>query len=173
MQTQRLHLRRPRDDDLEPFLAYRNDPWNLRLQPIAPMPADDALRFLQAQSNLDSQADACWIMFALERRQDARLIGEVGIYLEAAARREGDIGWSLHRDHCGQGYAAEAAQRLLEYAFTERGLLRVTASMSAHNTASARLCRRLGMRLESTTPQAQCVAGQWHDVDHYVLTRGD
>lgn len=173
MHTARLHLRKPRHDDLEAFLAYRNDPLNLRLQPIAPMLPDDASRFLAAQSTLDSLADECWIMFAIERRQDARMVGEVGIYIEAASKRAGDIGWSLHHDHCGQGYATEAAQRLVEYAFVERGLLRVTASMSAHNSSSARLCQRLGMRLESTTPDAQCVAGEWHDVHHYVLTNRD
>jgi RimJ/RimL family protein N-acetyltransferase len=103
MHTERLHLRRPRHDDLDAFLAYRNNPLNVRLQPIAPMPPDDASRFLAAQSNLDSQADECWIMFAIERRRDARMIGEVGVYIEAAAKRSGDIGWSLHHDHVGQG----------------------------------------------------------------------
>lgn len=173
MHTKRLHLRKPRLDDLKPFLAYRNDPENLCLQPIEPAQEADALQFLIAQSKLDEHADNCWTMFAIERRDDKRMIGEVGMYIEAADKQAADIGWSLHRDHCGQGYATEAAKRLLEYAFTERGLLRVTASMSAHNTSSERLCERLGMRLESITANAQCVAGEWHDVRNYALASSD
>ena len=173
MQTKRPHLRRPRTDDLEAFLAYRNDPANLCLQPIEPMPRADALQFLLAQAGLEREADDCWIMFAIERRSDNRMIGEVGIYIESAARRAGYIGWSLHRDACGQGYAIEAARRLVDYAFDERGLLRLTASMSAQNAASVRMCERLGMRREATASEAQCVDGDWHDVHQYGLSRSD
>jgi ribosomal-protein-alanine N-acetyltransferase len=173
MHTERLHLRRPRVDDLEAFLAYRNDPANLRLQPIEPMAYTDALQFLLAQSGLDRHADNCWIMFSIERLRDSRMIGEVGIYLESAVRHAGDIGWSLHRDACGQGYAIEAARRLVDYAFGERQLLRLTASMSAHNEASLRLCERLGMCCEATASEAQCVDGDWHDVHQYGLSRSD
>jgi RimJ/RimL family protein N-acetyltransferase len=169
MQTQRLTLRRPRIADLQAFLAYRNAPENLRLQPIAPMSEADALRFLAGQAALDSEADNCWIMFAIERLEDGCMIGEVGMYIEAAAQGAADIGWSLQRDYWGQGYAAEAAQRLLAYAFDERGLTRLTASMSAHNAASVRLCERLGMRRESVALQAQQVAGESHDVYQYAL----
>lgn len=173
MQTERLHLRRPRADDLEAFLAYRNDPANLRLQPIEPMPRADALQFLLAQAELERGADDCWIMFAIERRSDNRMIGEVGIYIESAAKSAGDIGWSLHRDACGHGYAIEAARRLADYAFGERELLHLTASMSAHNAGSVRLCERLGMRREATAKQAQRVDGDWHDVHQYGLSRSD
>nr|WP_314546037.1 GNAT family protein [uncultured Massilia sp.] len=173
MHTERLRLRRPGPDDLQAFLAYRNDPANLRLQPIAPMEEGQALAFLVAQSRLDVDADNCWTMFAIERIEDGRMIGEVGIYIEAAAEHAGDMGWSLHRDACGQGYATEAAKRLVDYAFAERGLLRLTASMSAHNRSSIRVCERLGMRREATASNAQCVAGGWHDVYRYALSHGE
>jgi len=173
MHTERLHLRRPRVDDLEAFLAYRNDPANLRLQPIEPMSQADASQFLLAQAGLDKHADNCWIMFAIERLRDSRMIGEVGIYVESAAKRAGDIGWSLHRDACAQGYAIEAARALVDYAFGERQLLRLTASMSAQNEACIRLCERLGMRREATASKAQCVDGDWHDVHQYGLSRSE
>jgi len=35
--TKRLIIRRPREADLYDFLAYRNDPESLRLQPVKPM----------------------------------------------------------------------------------------------------------------------------------------
>jgi ribosomal-protein-alanine N-acetyltransferase len=161
--SSRLRLRRPTGADLPVFLAYRNHPDNLRFQPIAPMPQADAMRFLQAQCERADDADACWIMFAIERRADGRMIGEVGIYMDAASGRTGDIGWSLDRAFQGQGYATEAARLLLGYAFDERGLERVTASMHAQNLRSIRLCERLGMALEMTT------AGE----RHYALHAGD
>lgn len=169
MQTERLRIRPPGPDDLQAFLAYRNDPENMRLQPIAQMQEAEALRFLVAQSALDRHADNCWIMFAIERREDGRMIGEVGMYIEPAAKRAGDMGWSLHRDFQGRGYAAEAAAWLVDHAFRDRGLLLLSASMSARNTPSVRVCEHLGMRLESTECNAQQVGAERHDVLRYVL----
>lgn len=172
MQTERLRIRKPGPDDLAAFLAYRNDPANLRLQPVAPMTQAAALQFLEAQSQLDADADNCWIMFAIERLEDKRMIGEVGMYIEAArsgGRGAGDMGWSLQRDFQGRGYAAEAARCLVAHAFGERRLQSLNASMSARNSASARLCERLGMRLEATIAKAQRVGDDWHDVHRYVL----
>lgn len=137
------------------------------------MPRADALQFLLAQAGLERDADDCWIMFAIERQSDNRMIGEVGIYIESAARRAGDIGWSLHRNACGQSYGIEADRLLVDYAFDERGLLRLTASMSARNAASVRLCERLGMRRVTKASEAQCVDGDWHDVHQYGLSRSD
>jgi RimJ/RimL family protein N-acetyltransferase len=162
-------IRRPHAADLQAFLDYRNDAENLRLQPIQPIQAADAAAFLMAQSNLADDADNCWIMFAVERSEDQRMIGEVGIYIEAATKQTGDIGWSMNQAFCGHGYATEAARLLLDYAFNERKLQRVTASMSAHNLRSIRLCERLGMRLEKTMRHAQPVGDGWHDVHQFVL----
>jgi ribosomal-protein-alanine N-acetyltransferase len=131
-----------------------------------------ALQFLEAQSQLDADADNCWIMFAIERLEDKRMIGEVGLYIVAASRGAGDMGWSLQRDFQGRGYAAEAARWLVAHAFGERRLQSLSASMSAHNSASARLCERLGMRLDATIAKAQRVGDDWHDVRRYVLVEG-
>lgn len=166
MQTERLCLRRPQKEDLQAFLAYRNDPENLRYQPIEPMSEADALRFLTSQTSLDELADNCWIMLVIERLRDRRVIGEVGMYVEAAAKGSADIGWSLQRDCWRHGYALEAARRLVEHAFAERGLLRLTASMSADNASSVRLCERLGMRRQSG-------AGDPRDVYQYALSAGE
>lgn len=169
VQTDRLVLRPPRPADLQAFLAYRNHPGNLHLQPIAPMSDQDAARFLLGQSTLGADADDCWIMYAIERLDDGALIGEVGIYIEAARTGTGDIGWSLHPAHHGKGHATAAARLLLDHVFGERGLQRVTASMSAQNAPSIRLCERLGMRRATVTPGAQRVGDAWHDAYQYQL----
>ncbi len=46
----------------------------------------------------------------------------------------------------GRGFAVEAAQAVLAYAFRTRGLERVTAATDVPNAASARVMERLGMR---------------------------
>ncbi|WP_426624788.1 GNAT family N-acetyltransferase [Leifsonia sp. McL0607] len=56
-----------------------------------------------------------------------------------------EIGWHFHPDHWGNGYATEAAGALLEAALLG-GLPRVIAVTYPENTASQRVCERIGMR---------------------------
>jgi len=129
----------------------------------------DALRFLAGQAELPSDADNCWRMFAIELKDDGRMIGEVGIYLESASKQTGDIGWSLNQTSRGRGYATEAAECLLDYAFKGRQLHRVTANTSAQNTTSVRLMERLGMRREGTMLESLLLRGAWHDEYLYAM----
>lgn len=55
-----------------------------------------------------------------------------------------EIGWHLHPDAWGNGYATEAARGLLAHAWAG-GLGRVFAVTYPENTASQAVCRRLGM----------------------------
>lgn len=68
---------------------------------------------------------------------------------------ETEIGWHLHPDAWGHGYAAEAAGRVLAHAFAH-GLDRVLAVTHPENTASQRVARRIGMT-------AQGVTGRYYD----------
>ena len=51
----------------------------------------------------------------------------------------------------GQGYATEAAQAMVDYAFQHLRLKRVVATTTYENTASIGVMRKLGMRLERNT----------------------
>jgi len=55
-----------------------------------------------------------------------------------------EIGWHLHPDHWGHGYATEAAQRLLDLAW-EQHVPEVNAVAHPGNDASIAVMRRLGM----------------------------
>ena len=56
-----------------------------------------------------------------------------------------EIGWHLHPDAWGSGYAAEAAAAVLPEAWAA-GIPRIVAVTNPANAASQRVCRRIGMR---------------------------
>ena len=58
---------------------------------------------------------------------------------------EYEVGWHLHPDSAGHGYATEAAGAVLDDAF-ERGLEQVWCGMFPHNEPSARVALKLGLR---------------------------
>jgi RimJ/RimL family protein N-acetyltransferase len=167
--TERLIVRRASETDLHDFLAYQTHPENLKYQPVEPMSEDKAARFLSNMATVEIGEEGGWIMFAVELRSTHRMIGEVGIFLSPPSQSKGDLGWSFHPDFQGKGYATEAGQVLLTYAFNERKLHRVSSSCDIGNTASFRLMERLGMRREGHLWQSQFTKGVWHDEYLYAL----
>ncbi|MFB9880522.1 GNAT family N-acetyltransferase [Planobispora siamensis] len=57
---------------------------------------------------------------------------------------EVEVGWHLHPDSWGRGYATEAARGAVERGFAS-GLEEVYALVKPDNAASRAVCRRLGM----------------------------
>jgi RimJ/RimL family protein N-acetyltransferase len=56
-----------------------------------------------------------------------------------------EVGWHLHPDSWGHGYATEAARAVLDRGFAA-GVPEVFAVVYPENTASQAVCRRLGMQ---------------------------
>ncbi|WP_067436276.1 GNAT family N-acetyltransferase [Nocardioides jensenii] len=89
---------------------------------------------------------------------------------EAAAGTQAELGWSLHPDHGGRGYATEAVRAALALCFERLGLRRVTAECFAENEASWRLMERLGMRREAHTVKDSLHRdGTWRDGLLYAI----
>ncbi|MGY1722338.1 GNAT family N-acetyltransferase [Blastococcus sp. SYSU DS0533] len=70
---------------------------------------------------------------------------------------EVEVGWHLHPDSWGHGYATEAARAVIDRAF-ELGLPEVYAVVRPGNEPSMAVCRRLGM-----TPLGRL--RRWYDVE--------
>lgn len=56
-----------------------------------------------------------------------------------------DVGWRLHPDVWGLGYATEAGAALVDLGFNDRGLDAVYAAVKPSNLRSREVARRLGM----------------------------
>ena len=89
---------------------------------------------------------------------------------DRARGTQGELGWVLHPDHTGRGYATEAVRALLDAAFDGLQLRRVTAACFAANEASWRLMERLGMRRETyNVRESLHRSGEWLDGMVYAL----
>jgi RimJ/RimL family protein N-acetyltransferase len=56
-----------------------------------------------------------------------------------------EVGWRLHPDHWGHGYATEAAGASLDFGFGEAGLDEIIAFTTTLNTRSQAVMERIGM----------------------------
>jgi RimJ/RimL family protein N-acetyltransferase len=89
---------------------------------------------------------------------------------EKAQACQADLGWVLHPDFSGRGFATEAVREVLRICFEDLGLRRVTADCFAANDASWRLMERIGMRREvATVRESLHRSGEWLDGLGYAL----
>ncbi|PJJ70538.1 RimJ/RimL family protein N-acetyltransferase [Diaminobutyricimonas aerilata] len=149
-ETERLLLRLPTLDDTDAVYAYQSREDVCEFLPYAPRSREEVAEKLErnaAITRLENDGDF-WLL-PLERRDDGRVIGEVMLRITSAALSGGEIGWVLHPDAHGKGYANEAARAVLELAFDRVALHRVVAELDPRNAASVALCARLGMREEA------------------------
>jgi [ribosomal protein S5]-alanine N-acetyltransferase len=87
----------------------------------------------------------CW--YALRRPDTGQLIGNCGMFNGRTGFAEPEIGYLIGHSHRGRGYATEAATAVLREC-RSAALTRVWASIRPHNTASCRIARGLGMRVD-------------------------
>ena len=164
LRTERLELRPFEVNDLDAYLAYRSreDVARYLLQP----PLDRAggaaaLQKAMAAKTLTHEGDH--LDLAMVRLDTGELIGDVLLMYRSIEHRMAELGFSLHPDHHGQGFAREASERLLQVAFEDLGLHRVTGRCDARNDASSGLLRRLGLRQEAHFVRNELVKGEWVD----------
>lgn len=142
--TDRLLLRRWEDRDRPAFHAHCSDPVVMEnLGPLLSAAETDVL--LERQNGFyDSHGYCFW---AMERKADGVLLGFCGLKPGAAdtpIAGQVEIGWRLGSAHWGQGYAREAAQASLDWAWAH-GIGEVAAITTVGNERSWGLMERLGM----------------------------
>lgn len=103
--------------------------------------------------------------------RDGEPVGSVSLAPVQDARGWANLGAWIHPDHQGQGYATEACEALLDYAFGERGLRRISAAIVAPNEASRALAERLGFESEGVRREDALVDGEFVDRHYYGLLR--
>ncbi|TCP98542.1 RimJ/RimL family protein N-acetyltransferase [Sphingomonas sp. PP-F2F-A104-K0414] len=143
--TERLTLLGWRDDDAAAHHAMCADPAVMAYLGPAPSPIDSAA-WVMRQNAILADYGACF--WALERRDTGAFIGWCGIKpgpVGTPIDAEPEIGWSLVREHWGQGYAREAADAALAWGWRVLNLPTVWAITVPANTASRTLMERLGM----------------------------
>jgi RimJ/RimL family protein N-acetyltransferase len=157
LETARLLLREPRTGDAATFSEIWGDP--------------ETTRFLGGTKTRD-EVDAMIVrmsehwdrygvgLFTIERKEDARVLGRVGLLLWDPERWvngfradlqgpvETEVGWTLGREHWGHGYATEGARACRDWVFEELGLTRLISLIARGNAASIRVAEKIGESFE-------------------------
>lgn len=140
VETERLLLRVPRLEDFERYAQLQGDEEAARYIG-GHVPRTAAWRrFLWMPGAWAVQGFG---MFSIIERDSGRWLGQAGPW-----QPEGwpgtEVGWALHRDAWGRGFAAEAATAAIDWAFDHLAWDEVIHCIDPENEPSRRLAARLG-----------------------------
>jgi RimJ/RimL family protein N-acetyltransferase len=140
IETSRLILRPTQLDDLDRWAELLADAQSARfIGGVQPKPV--VWRILMSQAGAWALSGVA--MFSVIEKKTGRWIGRVGPW-QPFAWPGTEVGWGLHPDSCGKGYALEAARASMTYAFDTLGWTDVIHCIHPENAASQRVAVKLG-----------------------------
>jgi RimJ/RimL family protein N-acetyltransferase len=170
LRTKRLHLRPLRLSDLDALHDIESRPEVARYEYWDPQSRQETADSLAKNAGRGNWEEAGqWLTLAIVLADGESFIGTVSLEWKHKEWRQGELGYMLHPDHQGFGYATEAAEEMLRLGFDELGLHRIIARAEPRNTASVKVMKRLGMRHEAYFRHSEYVKGEWCDDTTYAI----
>jgi [ribosomal protein S5]-alanine N-acetyltransferase len=144
LETERLVLRPFREEDLDDYTAMMTSaPVRASLYIPDTFGRDDAWQQIALwRGQWELRGTGQW---ALDEKATGAFVGRAGSHWPERAGWPGiEIGWTLHPDHWGKGYATEAGAAAVEYVFAHHQVDEIYSVILPENAASGAVARRLG-----------------------------
>jgi len=169
--TERLVLRRFVIDDLDDYHGYQRLPEVARFLYREPLTLDQSRDRLSTAAELAFNGRGDDLVLAVQTIGSTRVIGEVVLKWANERARQAEVGYVFHPSATGHGYATEATRAMLKLGFEHYEFHRIFARLDAENTASAGVCRRLGMRQEAHLIENDVRGDQWGSELNFAILR--
>ena len=114
--------------------------------------------FMEGAKKLPDRGSIQWIVLCSDVK-----IGEVHLWCNFDKTLEWEIGWHFMLEHWGKGFATEAANAVLRYAFANFRINRIMACPNAENVRSIAMCERIGMVREGHVREVRLLNGAYCD----------
>lgn len=167
-ETENLILRELRLDDARDMFEYAQDDeiagFGLWLPQKTLQENIDDL-----QDALNAYAEGVALDWAVEHRDDHKMIGRINMGAYNVRDARADLGYAYNRLYWGKGYATEAARAVLQFAFETLKLHRVGATVLPDNFGSIRVLEKLGFQREGVRRQAYSLRGTHEDLLCYSI----
>jgi ribosomal-protein-alanine N-acetyltransferase len=161
LRTERLVLRRARLDDVDAFHAILSHPVAMRYWSTPPHTTlDETREWVANMAEDDPEAREDFVI-----ELDGRVIGKAGCY------RLPEIGYILHPDHWGKGYASEGMAAVIAHIFATRDVEKLIADVDPRNTGSLGMMVRLGFTETHRAKGTWNVGGELCDSVYFALPR--
>lgn len=159
--TKRLTIRPVHDEDCEDLHRIYSDPQAMRYWSRLPhttmAETMTSIEYLKAQ-NTDTS-------FGRVIDFQGRAIGRISLW------RVREIGFILHPDYWGQGFAREALDAVIAHGFHAMGLNAITADVDPRNDACLALLQKIGFVETGRAERTFLLGEEWCDSIYLSLSK--
>lgn len=170
--TPRLRLRWLTAEDVPALYEIFSDSEAMKYWSSPPLPDIAAAAALLSDIHGQFAAGTLY-QWGIASRSDDRVIGTCTLAAVSVQHRRAELGFAVARARWGNGYAGEAAEALVRYAFDTLALHRLEADADPRNAASVRCLERLGFQREGYARERYHLNGEIQDAICYGLLRSD
>lgn len=174
--TGRLILREYQHQDLPGLHCLLSDRQAMHfIQDIATKTLEESRENLAFAMESAKLCPRTHVFLAVEHRQSGAYMGSMGYTVtgESPVGLIAEAGYFFLPEFHSKGYAPEAFAALLDYAFTQGNVFRMTAGCFAKNHASARVMEKCGLMREAHYHKAQWLDGAMQDRYLYAILKED
>lgn len=169
LESERLLFRIPSKEDIPyVFEAFHSDGFLDGMTFDAPETEKDLAEAINAAH--DNWTKGVAYSFSLYSKQSSKFVGRTGI-----RRAEVDDAWLIyyyiHPEYQRQGYATEAAKKMIEFGFSQLNAQLIEAYHAEFNKASQRTLEKIGMEFIERIPQSFQKNGKWIADNHFGLIK--
>jgi ribosomal-protein-alanine N-acetyltransferase len=110
--------------------------------------------------------------FAMIKKEDGSLIGNMSMGVSQKHKRA-ELAYWVGQPFWGQGFATEAARRIVQFGFDDLDLNRIFAAAMTKNPRSYNVMSKIGMNEEGTFPQHVLKWGIYEDLVFYGMVKSE
>ncbi len=131
----------------------------------------DEFRKLVGQRQAVWARDRFYALSVFERRAPGDLVGMVNVIPHIRSTiQTAAVGYVIHNNHWGKGYATEALAAVVTFAFETLRFHRLSAEMDTRNRPSVATAKKAGFRREGTARGFLHDGERWRDAYIFAMT---
>ena len=148
----RIQLSPFEHSDLDLFIELSMSPQMMK-HVYTPFTYDEAKADFATKCQPWTEISDNWFTLGITETASGEKLGSIGIKIVNHKPKIAEVGFMMKSSAQGKAFASEALSLLKEYAFTELGLNKLTATCSVNNTGSYKLLEKLGFVREGCLHQ--------------------
>ena len=170
-ETHHLIVRVIESADRPSVHEYASDPLVVRYLEWGPNTVEETQQFIDLAIEQQQQHPRLQYDLAICRKDFNQLIGACRLQITDPLSGKAEIGYCLNQKYWNRGFATEAIQGLVDYAFQHWGVSMVLASTDPDNHASIRILQKVGMKKILELNKNKRRQGVWRDSYVFELTK--
>jgi diamine N-acetyltransferase len=171
MNGEKVRIRALEPEDVEVLYNWENDQriWHLSntITPLSRFTLEQYV--LNAGQDLYATRQMRLMVDLVKAQNGVKTIGSVDLFEFEPAHRRAGVGILIHEGFRGKGYASEALDLLIGYAFETLHMHQLFANIYTDNHESTRLFESKGFRLIGTKKDWNLLKNQWQDESMFQL----